>query len=422
MPCNRQELLASRHPCYSAESQHKYARMHVPVAPACNIQCNYCNRLYDCVNESRPGVTSEILAPDQVLAKIAAVRSSLDNLAVIGIAGPGDALANWEQTRQTLMEVRRHHPDLIPCLSTNGLMLPHYAQEIVDLGVRHATVTVNSVDPVLSEKIYAHIEWGGKRLHGRSAMQRLLDNQLTGIRLLAGRGVLIKVNIVMIPGVNEDQIPEVVKAVKAAGASLTNIMPLIPAVGSAFAHLLQTSHREVAAMRERCEAYLPQMRHCQQCRADAIGLLTQDRSAEFRDLPVCSGDRRQDGEVSPITDCMGMKFRVAVTSKTETLVDQHFGHAEHFLIYVTDGKNNTLLERRSVVKYCSGNDYCESAPEFKQETVNRLADCNAVVTMRIGAAARERLMMRGILVVEACNDISAGLKSAVQELVLTRVG
>jgi nitrogen fixation protein NifB len=37
--------------------------MHVAVAPACNIQCNYCNRKYDCANESRPGVVSELLTP-----------------------------------------------------------------------------------------------------------------------------------------------------------------------------------------------------------------------------------------------------------------------------------------------------------------------------------------------------------------------
>ena len=49
------------HPCYSEEAHHHYARMHVAVAPACNIQCNYCNRKYDCANESRPGVVSEKL-------------------------------------------------------------------------------------------------------------------------------------------------------------------------------------------------------------------------------------------------------------------------------------------------------------------------------------------------------------------------
>ena len=44
------------HPCYSEKAHHHYARMHVAVAPACNIQCHYCNRKYDCANESRPGV------------------------------------------------------------------------------------------------------------------------------------------------------------------------------------------------------------------------------------------------------------------------------------------------------------------------------------------------------------------------------
>ena len=44
------------HPCYSEGAHHHYARIHVAVAPACNIQCNYCNRKYDCSNESRPGV------------------------------------------------------------------------------------------------------------------------------------------------------------------------------------------------------------------------------------------------------------------------------------------------------------------------------------------------------------------------------
>ena len=49
------------HPCYSEDAHHYFARMHVAVAPACNIQCNYCNRKFDCANESRPGVVSELL-------------------------------------------------------------------------------------------------------------------------------------------------------------------------------------------------------------------------------------------------------------------------------------------------------------------------------------------------------------------------
>src|SRR6516165_8281110 len=61
--------LVRDHPCYSEEAHHHFARMHVAVAPACNIQCHYCHRKYDCANESRPGVVSEVLTPDQAVKK-----------------------------------------------------------------------------------------------------------------------------------------------------------------------------------------------------------------------------------------------------------------------------------------------------------------------------------------------------------------
>lgn len=68
------------HPCYSEKAHHRFARIHLAVAPACNIQCNYCNRKYDCSNESRPGVTSERLTPEQALAKVRLVQSRFPTL------------------------------------------------------------------------------------------------------------------------------------------------------------------------------------------------------------------------------------------------------------------------------------------------------------------------------------------------------
>ena len=73
------------HPCYSEEAHHHYARMHVAVAPACNIQCNYCNRKYDCANESRPGVVSEKLTPEQAAKKVFAVASTIPQMTVLGM-------------------------------------------------------------------------------------------------------------------------------------------------------------------------------------------------------------------------------------------------------------------------------------------------------------------------------------------------
>src|SRR5215472_4512576 len=135
------------HPCYSEEAHHHYARMHVAVAPACNIQCNYCNRKYDCANESRPGVVSEKLTPEQAAKKVLAVASTIPQMTVLGIAGPGDPLANPEKTFKTFELIYNTAPDIKLCLSTNGLMLPDHVDTIAKFNVDHVTITINMVDP-----------------------------------------------------------------------------------------------------------------------------------------------------------------------------------------------------------------------------------------------------------------------------------
>lgn len=98
------------HPCYSEEAHHHYARMHVAVAPACNIQCHYCNRKYDCANESRPGVVSELLTPDQAAKKVMAVAANIPKMTVLGIAGPGDPLANPRELLKPSGNSPKKHP------------------------------------------------------------------------------------------------------------------------------------------------------------------------------------------------------------------------------------------------------------------------------------------------------------------------
>jgi len=41
------------------------------------------------------------------------------------------------------------------------------------------------------------------------------------------------------------------------------------------------SAQELKALQDSCEGEMNMMRHCRQCRADAVGLLGEDRSAEF---------------------------------------------------------------------------------------------------------------------------------------------
>ncbi|MFL5271973.1 MAG: nitrogenase cofactor biosynthesis protein NifB, partial [Anaeromyxobacteraceae bacterium] len=273
------------HPCYSEEAHHHFARMHVAVAPACNIQCNYCNRKYDCASESRPGVVSERLTPDEALRKVLAVASEVPQLSVVGIAGPGDPLANLERTLATLERVKRALPDLRLCVSTNGLALPESVDRLVALGVDHVTVTVNVLDPAIGERIYPWIALDGGVVRGREASRLLSERQLLGIERLAARGVLVKVNSVLIPGVNDAHLPAVSRRVRELGAFIHNVMPLIAAPEHG-THYGLTGQRgptaaELERVQEACAGGVKVMRHCRQCRADAVGMLGEDRGQEF---------------------------------------------------------------------------------------------------------------------------------------------
>ena len=277
------------HPCFSQDAKHLFGRCHVAVAPKCNIQCNYCVRDFDCVNESRPGVASEILTPKEAVSRIDEVVSKMKHIRVVGIAGPGDPLANKE-TFETLKAVHEKYPETILCISTNGLLLPDKIDELESYNVKNITVTLNAIDASIGEKIYSFVEYNNKRYTGREAAELLLSQQMKGIEEAVKRGMLVKINTVYIPGVNDAHIPEIAKKVGAVGVFNFNIIPLIPQYK--FKDIVPPTPQEKAHMHELCAPYVRQMRHCQRCRADAVGLLGKDVQGEFS-CSGCSG--KQDG-------------------------------------------------------------------------------------------------------------------------------
>ncbi|MBI1921895.1 MAG: radical SAM protein [Geobacter sp.] len=272
--CNQRKNIQG-HPCFSG-NHHKNGRMHLAVAPRCNIKCGYCTRRHDCANESRPGVTSRIATPQEAIEKVREVMASEilgPMIKVIGIAGPGDPLAN-EETFETFRMVGEEFPHLIKCLSTNGLLLPEKIDLLDELGLHSLTVTLNTLDPKVGAGIYSHILYHGKRYTGEEAARILLENQLEGLRKAAGYGMTIKVNTVYIPGVNEEQIPLIGRKVKELGAFVMNVMPLIPQAD--FAHVTPPSPELLEKVRGENEKIIGQFKHCRQCRADAVGLIGQD--------------------------------------------------------------------------------------------------------------------------------------------------
>ncbi len=262
------------HPCYSEKASHTFGRAHLPVAPKCNIQCNYCVRKFDCVNESRPGVTSEVLNPQQALLKVREIIDQYHFIKVVGIAGPGDPLDN-EETFETFRLVHEEFPHLILCVSTNGLLLPDKIDLLEKYGVTNITVTMNAIDPDIAAKVYQYIDFKGRRYYSSHEMGEILvSRQLEGIKLAVAKKMLIKVNTVYIPGINDHHIPDIAKKISEMGVFIHNIIPLI--AQAKFAHITPPTMEEKLAMQEKCKPYVRQMSHCQRCRSDAIGCLGKD--------------------------------------------------------------------------------------------------------------------------------------------------
>jgi len=266
------------HPCFSENACHFFGRMHLAVAPKCNIQCNYCIRKFDCVNESRPGVTSKVLTPQEALERVREVLEKVHYIKVVAVAGPGEPLYN-EETFETFRLIKGEFPHLMRCLSTNGLLLPERIDDIEELGVGTVTVTLNAVDPEIGKEIYSFVNYHGKRYRGKEAAELLLKNQLEGIREAVKRKVLIKVNTVYIPTVNDTHIIEIAKTIGKMGVYIQNIMPLIPQYK--FAQITPPTSQEKMEMQDACSEYTRQMKHCRQCRADAIGKLGKDIQDQF---------------------------------------------------------------------------------------------------------------------------------------------
>nr|CRH04605.1 Nitrogenase FeMo cofactor biosynthesis protein NifB [Candidatus Magnetococcus massalia] len=426
------------HPCFSKDAHHKYARMHLAVAPACNIQCNYCNRKYDCTNESRPGVVSELLTPDEALIKVRAVKEQIPQLTVVGIAGPGDPLANPERTFEVCEKVAKEFPDIQLCLSTNGLTLPDHVERIKQLGVHHVTITINALDATVASQIYPWIYHGNRRKRGEKAAAILIENQFKGLNALVEQGVLVKVNSVMIPGVNDRHLLDVNREVSERGAFLHNIMPLIsaPEHGTYFGLTGQRNPEdgELEALRGECTGDVEQMTHCRQCRADAVGMLGEDRNDDFTmdkiaasaepKFPAFAGQSVIPIQVNapaneePATQAAeevvdpGPERLIAVTSEDGKTINQHFGHAERFLVYRATATDVTLLEQRDASRYCHGDLQCGEKESALDLALKTLTDCEAIICERIGFMPWQSLEEQGIQPINrfAGESIEAALK------------
>ena len=375
------------HPCFDPKARARWARVHLPVAPACNVSCNFCDRRFDCTNESRPGVASVVLSAGQALAYLDGLVQRRHDVAVVGIAGPGDPLANPDATLETLRLVRSHYPDLLLCLATNGLALAEHAAELERLHLSHLTVTINTLDPATGAHIYAWVCDGRRVLRGEEGAGLLVQRQMAGLEALRGTGILIKVNSILIPGFNDEQIPDIAAEVKRRGAHLFNCVPLIPAARTAFASLPEPDPAMVARVRAAAAAHLPLMEHCSRCRADACGLLNEGTT----EVSI-SALRAAANLPDPVVP--SARPNIAVATREGLLINDHLGEAESFAVFAPEATGFRLVENRPAPPPGGGS-------ERWRDLAAGLADCRAVLVAGVGPIPRRTLESSGLRVVEA---------------------
>ena len=262
------EELTTKHPCFARGAKSNNGRIHLPISPGCNIECNFCERSIN-AHEQRPGVAATVIRPQEAIDVIERALKVCPEIHVAGIAGPGDTLAS-PYALETFRLIKERFPDLVKCMSTNGLLLSEKAQEVIDVGIDSLTVTVNAVDPEIEAKLNAGIYWHGKHYTGTEAAEILISQQIEGIKKVSDAGLTVKVNTVLVPDINTEHIEKIAMTVAEAGASIYNIIPLIPQ------HRLKDCREptcyEIEKAILKASRYIDVFRHCQRCRADAVGI------------------------------------------------------------------------------------------------------------------------------------------------------
>lgn len=87
---------------------------------------------------------------------------------------------------------------------------------------------------------------------------------------------------------------------------------------------------------------------------------------------------------------------IAVASKDGKEINQHFGHAERFLIYDVENGDARLVDERTVERYCSYDAEHPLRGHLLRNIADALAGCRAVVTAQMGEHPKAELEKLGV--------------------------
>lgn len=159
-----------------------YAR--IAVTRACNLRCSYCMR-----EEHESGSPSEMMGAEEIGSIIAALASM--GVEKVRLTGGEPLLRNdvadiVARAKQT-PGIRR------VTLTTNGVLLDRHFESLLEAGIDAINLSIDSLDPGRFREITRRDEF--------ARVKENLD------RLVESRTVPVKINVVMMRGVNDHELP-----------------------------------------------------------------------------------------------------------------------------------------------------------------------------------------------------------------------
>ncbi|MBF0337014.1 MAG: GTP 3',8-cyclase MoaA [Nitrospirae bacterium] len=156
----------------------------ISITDRCSLRCMYCTP----TNSASPYDRAEVLTFEEILRFVrAASELGVKKIRITG----GEPLMR-RGLPELITEIKAIGGIVDLSLTTNGLMLPEYAQKLASAGLNRVNISLDSLLP----QRYAHITGGGNLKKVLDGIQAAKNANLTPIKL----------NMVPMKGINDDEI------------------------------------------------------------------------------------------------------------------------------------------------------------------------------------------------------------------------
>ena len=168
--------------------------LRISVTERCNFRCQYCMP-----DKPFSWVPRENLLSfeDMFLFVKTAIDEGIKKIRITG----GEPLLR-EDLDKFIKMISSYAPDIDLALTTNGYLLPKVASKLKVAGLKRINISLDSLKPEVAQKI---------------AQKDVLKDVLNGINKALEVGLKVKINMVPLKGINEDEIVDILDFCKERG-------------------------------------------------------------------------------------------------------------------------------------------------------------------------------------------------------------